>query len=793
MDQTVSVSDLARRRGLSDLTLNMFHVRLNGTGWLYDTKLVGGGVGTRWKSFYSLKEEAPADERENWKKYKWYPGKPPAAKYFYPPSLSLIGAIQDASNHLWLVGGDIASMTMIEAGILHTISCFGDNDMPDSFEDDLKDWKVLFLHLVPDRDKSGLEWAIKIRNRLYDKNPDIQLKVYALPYDLEDKHGKDINDFWRDQNDTDEFEQMLMALPEWVLPEREIVAQLWQKVNDLESDNQDIPALLKAEIRSRLGVYEQFNNEGWSRKNVKCPFHDDKQPSATWNDEKSILHCHAGCHKDYLVRDLCEHFGIRMADYFDPIPMSPALHIAAKPSKVVQLKPTLPKEAPPLPPHVALDEDQLLIARQGRKWLDTYVKWAGEAANATPMIFHEAMGLWLLATAATRRVKLQIGGLDIYPNLYIMIVARTSVYCKSTGMSKAAAVLSKANLDVLKLPGETTPEALFDELAGVKPVNFDKLPTDMQRRWMLGRAFAGQRAIMKDEASSILANLKKEYMGGLSELLLQGYDSHEGTIDKRVQSRGYMSISNLSLCFLGATTPVMWGKYVTTEENENGLTPRFVIITPEGPPDEREAPDVIELPPEIVNSLRRMFLDTLPGEYKMISPMMDEVIAPPVATASISPMALAQLKAYHKTLRVGFDGKIEDSKAASYGRLGIVAYKVALLLATVDSPTPQIRVEDRHAYAAQLIVERWRESLHRLDKQVNHSRSGDLHDKLLRYIENFGETGVTLREIMRDFNLETRAKAMDKLQVIAEAGLIERFDRKPEGRGRPSICYRIAS
>lgn len=263
------------------------------------------------------------------------------------------------------------------------------------------------------------------------------------------------------------------------------------------------------------------------------------------------------------------------------------------------------------------------------------------------------MGLWLLATAATRRVKVQIGGEDIFPNLYIMIIAKTSLYRKSTGMKKAAAVLAKANLDVLRLPGEATPEALFDELAGIKPANFEKLPPDAQRRWLLGRAFAAQKSIMKDEASSILANLKKEYMAGLSEILLQGYDSDSGVIDKRLQSKGLISIKDLSLCFLGATTPVMYSKYIGIEESENGFLARFALIVPEGPPIDRETPDFVDMPASLVQEIRHMFLETLPGDYKSVSPVMDEIITPPVVNAQIAPAAFDQLKKYRKAL--GFD------------------------------------------------------------------------------------------------------------------------------------------
>ncbi len=220
--EQIDVADLARRRGLSQATLDKFHVRLNGTGWLYDSKCMDNQtIATRWKSFYSTKEDAPETERERWQKYRWYPEKPETAIYFYPHETSLSKSIQESWNHLWIVGGDIGSMTMFEAGIPHVISCFGDSNVPETLPDDLTKWQVTFLHIIPDRDESGEKWAMRIRNLVYPKLPDIQIKVYALPYDLTKSHGKDVNDYWIDQGKPAKFEDMLMSLTEWVLPELE--------------------------------------------------------------------------------------------------------------------------------------------------------------------------------------------------------------------------------------------------------------------------------------------------------------------------------------------------------------------------------------------------------------------------------------------------------------------------------------------------------------------------------------------------------------------------------------------
>lgn len=64
--------------------------------------------------------------------------------------------------------------------------------------------------------------------------------------------------------------------------------------------------------------------------------------------------------------------------------------------------------------------------------------WSGTTGNQTPMIFHQAAGLWVLATAVGRRLYGEaLWGVKIYANLYLMLVAGTTFYRKSTAYKLA--------------------------------------------------------------------------------------------------------------------------------------------------------------------------------------------------------------------------------------------------------------------------------------------------------------------------------------------------------------------
>jgi hypothetical protein len=59
---------------------------------------------------------------------------------------------------------------------------------------------------------------------------------------------------------------------------------------------------------------------------------------------------------------------------------------------------------PELPASAKLTDAQLQQAAGVGRWLDDYVRWAGSAANETPLAFHLGAGLYLAAVAVGRRL-----------------------------------------------------------------------------------------------------------------------------------------------------------------------------------------------------------------------------------------------------------------------------------------------------------------------------------------------------------------------------------------------------
>lgn len=809
------IPDLNSTRCIPADVQALFNLRVQGDRWVYETRLMDGGKGARSKSFYSI---APPGS-EKWQKYNWVPEKPQGALYMYPPDLSLSTAISAADGILYMTGGDMGTMSLMAAGVMNATNTFGDSSVPVSIANDMQKLGVKKLVLLPDRDDSGQKWAMKIRDLMIPVGLDIDLEVLTLPFPMKDKHGQDVNDWWIDicdvtPSDGDEkaaLREQITQLKEWLLPEpeRKSEANLDAILHPIELPEDFLKAVERA-----LDIEIRFNGTGWTRKPVKCPFHDDQHPSAYWNVHMGILRCHSTCGKTYLAKEVGAKFGLELKNYLSATPRIPVAKTAGGTTISIATKPETPAPEPvtdgdkwtmpagtlrpPLPKEAALTESDLVIAAQGRAWLGDYVRWAQKAAPLSPAIFHEAMGLWLLSAVSTRRVKYPVGGEEIYPNLYILIVAKTSLYRKTTAMKQVRRLMEAAGMSALRLPEDATPEALFDELSGVKPSNFDAMTDGQRAEWLKGRAVAAQRAFIKDEASSVFADLRKEYKAGLSELLLQGYDGDGGTVTKLLKGRGQITMKDVCLSFLGATTPVMMARYMTNEEVENGFMARFAIVTPEGPPTYSTASDPVGVPSALSDRLRSIFMDVLPwhgGNRPTAANQFGDVITPPTVYAVAEPVARERLDAYRKAL--GFDLIVQDvvseDKAASYTRLGTMAIKVATLLGMSESqPGQAVRISEANALAAICITERWRESLHRMERDAARAMGNKVEDKLLEYLRSAGEAGATLRDIKRDCRMRDNREAADALTSLADSGLIEKFERRP-ARGPKAVAYRVAA
>ncbi|MCL4248310.1 MAG: DUF3987 domain-containing protein [Anaerolineae bacterium] len=469
------------------------------------------------------------------------------------------------------------------------------------------------------------------------------------------------------------------------------------------------------------------------------------------------------------------------------------LVLAADPHKPAPQKAALPEVfVPPLHKSAVLTDEARQAAETSGRWLSEFSAWAIKRSPMTPPIMLEAGGIWLIGLATARRAYVQMHE-RIYPHLYIMWVAMTTRYAKSTGFHAVQAVAMHA-FPYLIMPSESTPEALMSSLAGKMPDNFNDLPKFEKRLLEASRSYAAQRGMMIDEASSLLGASKKDYMQGLAEMLLLGYDA-PARLTRATKSGGYAAVYNLGLSILGATTPAAMARYVGPDRWEDGDMARYALLFPEGPmPYTDDIGDYLP-PMDVVEQVKALHnrLPTPPSEdlYEVDTPPTPETIA-----LQMDESARAAFRKYRKAMVEAVDRDLDVRLHGNYGRLPIMAVKVALSLALIDwaqqakgnPPTIQIG----HWARAQMIVESWRGSLHRLLDALAQTRDSRAQDRILVLLK-YSPTGLTIRDLSRSTGLRSK-EIEDAMGVLIESGDVQAIDHQnPNGGHKTRLYQRVVS
>ncbi|MEL6526011.1 MAG: DUF3987 domain-containing protein, partial [Chloroflexota bacterium] len=416
------------------------------------------------------------------------------------------------------------------------------------------------------------------------------------------------------------------------------------------------------------------------------------------------------------------------------------------------------------------------VAYKLPSWLQRYMDWAGRTGNQTPMIFHQAAGLWLLSTAIGRRLYGEAPwGVKLYPNLYLMLIAGTTFYRKSTAY-KLAEQVARESIPHMLMPTPGSPERFQEALAGRLPSNFDKLTKPQQERLTRAQPFAAQRGLLKDEVAGLFGTInKRDYMTGMKDLLMELYDCPD-YFDKDTQS-GLNIVENAALSILGVTTPAGLGSAVSHTDWANGLLIRFALLTPEPDYRERTASKTYQTAPQ------SLLDDLLALHERLPAPQQTEMGLKAPSAKRLNVECWANCQAYGDRLRKlcapGRDTELDDRLKGVYGRMHVQAFKLASLFAALDwldtsDDVPTVTID--HWQAGQAIAEDWRKSAHRLLVQLD--RSGEaLHekrhqDRLLTAIRHTAGMGIAMRDLYRKLNLPAK-QARHYVQDLIRAGLVE--------------------
>lgn len=185
------------------------------------------------------------------------------------------------------------------------------------------------------------------------------------------------------------------------------------------------------------------------------------------------------------------------------------------------------------------------------KFVDDFVAYAREFTGC-PTPFLEWSALLCLSAVASRKHRLRRGNWDVAPNLWVLLLGRSSSY-KSTGLATARKLLREACPDVL-MGQEYSHEKLLEDLA-VNP----------------------HRLFTYDEAETFFMMLNQKYNAPMKSALMSLW---RDDFYQRATKLGTQTIQNAYLCWGGASTPVQLANQTAGKDSDllSGLLPRFLIV-----------------------------------------------------------------------------------------------------------------------------------------------------------------------------------------------------------------------
>lgn len=391
-------------------------------------------------------------------------------------------------------------------------------------------------------------------------------------------------------------------------------------------------------------------------------------------------------------------------------------------------------------------------------WLDEYVAAADAKSPMTPRAFHEGIGLWLIATTIARRLVVRMAHDDVYPALWLMLLARSTLYSKTTALNLSRSMMHRAADKSLLLPDAATPEALVDLLAG-----------------------SGQRGMIVDEASGILSTSERDYMAGHLELLMRLYDA-PAAYSRVTKGGGTSTISNGYLTLLAASTPALMRRHLRNERLwAAGFWPRFGILMP---------------PSEVPPFRRAQFVDeattdALAGRLVTLARRLPPATSP--LDVHVERLAMDAWMEFDEWARYTAQPNLSDAMSAAHGRAPTAALKIATCLAAMDwsGVDRAPRIEPHHMERAIAIARTWLEGALRAFETAQQAEPDKDLELVQRAIQRAGGEWVSLRDLCRATNL----KASDAERALIEleaAGAILVEETKRGGhatkQARQVIC-----
>lgn len=387
--------------------------------------------------------------------------------------------------------------------------------------------------------------------------------------------------------------------------------------------------------------------------------------------------------------------------------------------------------------------------------VEEYIEWAKTLGDAAWQ-YHEAGVFIVLSSLLSSSVRLPTSFGTITPNLWLLILADTTLTRKTTAMDIAMDMILDIDSDcVLATDG-----------------SIEGLLTSLSTRPSRASIF------LRDEFSGLLEMMtRRDYYSGMAETLTKLYD---GKFQKRVLRKEIIEIRDPILIVYAGGIRTRIYELLNYGYITSGFIPRFMFVAadsdisrlkPLGPPTDASTAGRDAL----LTKFRNLY-DHFTAE-QTIKMGEREITVPKKWDAELTPEAWVRYNKFEADmLQVGLDSDRADLMTPTMDRLAKSGLKMAILLAATRGEHTVV-VNEQDIVRAFYYIERWSpftlDLIHNIGKTMSERQLERVHRSITQ------QPGITRSQLMQNHHLTARDADL-VFETLMQRGLI---DKKKVGRG----------
>lgn len=318
--------------------------------------------------------------------------------------------------------------------------------------------------------------------------------------------------------------------------------------------------------------------------------------------------------------------------------------------------------------------------------IEEYVEWA-ETVTDAPKQYHQGCAFMLLSMLLSGNIKLPVDHGMVIPNLWLLILADTTLTRKTTSMKLAMDIANEIDQSLM-LATDGSVEGLFSAIAA-RP----NRPS----------------VFLRDEFSGFLeAMVKREYQAGMAETLTKLYD---GEKLKRILRRESIVVNDPILLLFAGGIKSRIVELFNYQHVYSGFIPRFIFIQadvdmeklrPMGPPKETNVVQRLKL----VNEFAWVHgFHTRPESMEIEG---ETITRDRITNAELTPEAWRLFNSYQfKMMSFGQKSDMPELLTPTLIRLSMSALKMAVLLAATKCNDEGVFIDEDDILRAFYYIEKW--------------------------------------------------------------------------------------